>query len=58
MLRADMQWQIPWCHTKYRNVICSDHSGRIGKAPRQELYEHGRISGACSVVALGIISQS
>jgi len=37
-------------------VIGSDPEGRLGEAPRPELREHGRISGACFDAALGIIS--
>jgi hypothetical protein len=36
-------------------VIGSDPEGRLGEAPRPELREHGRISGACFDAALGII---
>lgn len=32
---------------RYFNVIGSDPDGRLGEAPRPELREHGRISGAC-----------
>ncbi|GKB91976.1 UDP-arabinose 4-epimerase 1-like protein [Tanacetum coccineum] len=32
---------------RYFNVIGSDPEGRLGEAPRPELREHGRISGAC-----------
>ncbi|KAL6347390.1 hypothetical protein AAG906_018543 [Vitis piasezkii] len=39
----------------YFNVIGSDPEGRLGEAPRPELREHGRISGACFDAALGII---
>ncbi|XP_074590339.1 putative UDP-arabinose 4-epimerase 2 isoform X1 [Curcuma longa] len=43
-------------HTdRYFNVIGSDPEGRLGEAPRPELREHGRISGACFDAALGII---
>ena len=41
--------------TRYVNVIGSDPEGRLGEAPRPELREHGRISGACFDTALGII---
>ena len=41
--------------TRYFNVIGSDPEGRLGEAPRPELREHGRISGACFDAALGII---
>jgi UDP-arabinose 4-epimerase len=41
---------------RYFNVIGSDPEGRLGEAPRPELREHGRISGACFDAALGIIS--
>ena len=37
-------------------MIGSDPEGRLGEAPRPELREHGRISGACFDAALGIIS--
>jgi UDP-arabinose 4-epimerase len=40
---------------RYFNVIGSDPGGRLGEAPRPELREHGRISGACFDAALGII---
>ncbi|CAL9116295.1 unnamed protein product [Musa acuminata var. zebrina] len=40
---------------RYFNVIGSDPQGRLGEAPRPELREHGRISGACFDAALGII---
>ena len=36
-------------------MIGSDPEGRLGEAPRPELREHGRISGACFDAALGII---
>jgi len=42
--------------TRYFNVIGSDPEGRLGEAPRPELREHGRISGACFDAALGISS--
>ncbi|KAF8007611.1 hypothetical protein BT93_K1576 [Corymbia citriodora subsp. variegata] len=41
---------------RYFNVIGSDPEGRLGEAPRPELREHGRISGACFDAALGIIT--
>lgn len=41
---------------RYFNVIGSDPEGRLGEAPRPELREHGRISGACFDAALGISS--
>ncbi|KAI3959480.1 hypothetical protein MKW98_019070 [Papaver atlanticum] len=40
---------------RYFNVIGSDPEGRLGEAPRPELREQGRISGACFDAALGII---
>ncbi|XP_042068057.1 UDP-arabinose 4-epimerase 1-like isoform X2 [Salvia splendens] len=40
---------------RYFNVIGSDPSGRLGEAPRPELREQGRISGACFDAARGII---
>ncbi|KAJ4976312.1 hypothetical protein NE237_001418 [Protea cynaroides] len=40
---------------RYFNVIGSDPEGRLGEAPRPELREHGRISGACFDSALGTI---
>ncbi|PPE00382.1 hypothetical protein GOBAR_DD02594 [Gossypium barbadense] len=40
---------------KYFNVIGSDPEGRLGEAPRPELREHGRISGACFDAARGVI---
>lgn len=40
---------------RYFNVIGSDPEGRIGEAPRPELREQGRISGACFDAARGII---
>ncbi|XP_010258701.1 PREDICTED: probable UDP-arabinose 4-epimerase 2 [Nelumbo nucifera] len=40
---------------RYFNVIGSDPEGRLGEAPRPELREHGRISGACFDAAMGII---
>ncbi|XP_077244568.1 putative UDP-arabinose 4-epimerase 2 isoform X1 [Tasmannia lanceolata] len=40
---------------RYFNVIGSDPEGRLGEAPRPELREHGRISGACFDAALEII---
>lgn len=36
-------------------MIGSDPEGRLGEAPRPELREHGRISGACFDAARGII---
>lgn len=36
-------------------MIGSDPEGRLGEAPRAELREHGRISGACFDAARGII---
>ncbi|KAM3343053.1 hypothetical protein P3S68_028019 [Capsicum galapagoense] len=39
---------------KYFIVIGSDPNGRLGEAPRPELREHGRISGACFDAARGI----
>lgn len=52
--------KIIHCDTKYLNfryfnVIGSDPEGRLGEAPRPELREHGRISGACFDAARGII---
>lgn len=41
---------------RYFNVIGSDPEGRLGEAPRPELREHGRISGACFDAARGITS--
>ncbi|KAL2937973.1 UDP-arabinose 4-epimerase 1 [Bienertia sinuspersici] len=49
---ADMAVMI----LRYFNVIGSDPEGRLGEAPRPELREHGRISGACFDAARGIIS--
>ncbi|XP_042457578.1 probable UDP-arabinose 4-epimerase 2 [Zingiber officinale] len=49
--RSDMAVMI----LRYFNVIGSDPEGRLGEAPRPELREHGRISGACFDAALGII---
>ncbi|KAG2631573.1 probable UDP-arabinose 4-epimerase 1 [Panicum virgatum] len=49
--KADMAVMI----LRYFNVIGSDPEGRLGEAPRPELREHGRISGACFDAALGII---
>ncbi|KAL5577835.1 hypothetical protein UlMin_019534 [Ulmus minor] len=40
---------------RYFNVIGSDPEGRLGEAPRPELREHGRISGACFDAARGIV---
>ena len=40
---------------RYFNVIGSDPEGRLGEAPRPELREHGRISGACFDAASGIM---
>ncbi|XP_052183379.1 UDP-arabinose 4-epimerase 1 isoform X2 [Diospyros lotus] len=40
---------------RYFNVIGSNPEGRLGEAPRPELREHGRISGACFDAARGII---
>ncbi|XP_058103991.1 probable UDP-arabinose 4-epimerase 3 [Magnolia sinica] len=40
---------------RYFNVIGSDPEGALGEAPRPELREHGRISGACFDAALGVI---
>ncbi|KAG8639251.1 UDP-arabinose 4-epimerase 1 isoform X1 [Manihot esculenta] len=40
---------------RYFNVIGSDPEGRLGEAPRPELREHGRISGACFDAARNII---
>ncbi|RLN41263.1 putative UDP-arabinose 4-epimerase 3 [Panicum miliaceum] len=48
---ADMAVMI----LRYFNVIGSDPEGRLGEAPRPELREHGRISGACFDAALGVI---
>lgn len=39
---------------RYFNVIGSDPEGRLGEAPRPELRNHGRISGACFDAAMGI----
>lgn len=36
-------------------MIGSDPDGRLGEAPRPELREQGRISGACFDAARGII---
>lgn len=36
-------------------MIGSDPEGRLGEAPRPELREHGRISGACFDAARDII---
>ncbi|KAF3545064.1 hypothetical protein DY000_02009657 [Brassica cretica] len=41
--------------TIYFNVIGSDPEGRLGEAPKPELREHGRISGACFDAARGVI---
>lgn len=43
-----------WDKCRYFNVIGSDPEGRLGEAPRPELREHGRISGACFDAARGI----
>ena len=43
-----------WELCRYFNVIGSDPKGRLGEAPRPELREHGRISGACFDAARGI----
>jgi hypothetical protein len=43
-------------NVRYFNVIGSDPEGRLGEAPRPELREHGRISGACFDAARGIMS--
>ncbi|KAK6287007.1 hypothetical protein POUND7_013186 [Theobroma cacao] len=40
---------------RYFNVIGSDPEGRLGEAPRAELREHGRISGACFDAGRGTI---
>ncbi|KAG5058239.1 hypothetical protein AAZX31_05G159200 [Glycine max] len=40
---------------RYFNVIGSDPEGRLGEAPRPELREQGRISGACFDAARGIV---
>lgn len=40
---------------RYFNVIGSDPDGRLGEAPRPELREQGRISGACFDAARGTI---
>lgn len=40
---------------RYFNVIGSDPEGRLGEAPRAELRDQGRISGACFDAARGII---
>ncbi|CAD5333943.1 unnamed protein product [Arabidopsis thaliana] len=40
---------------EYFNVIGSDPGGRLGEAPRPELREQGRISGACFDAARGFI---
>ncbi|KAF9679445.1 hypothetical protein SADUNF_Sadunf06G0015800 [Salix dunnii] len=47
--------QASFCFTQYFNVIGSDPEGRLGEAPRPELREHGRISGACFDAARGIV---
>lgn len=39
---------------RYFNVIGSDPEGRLGEAPKPELREHGRISGACFDAARGV----
>lgn len=44
-----------WETTRYFNVIGSDPNGNLGEAPRPELREQGRISGACFDAARGII---
>lgn len=36
-------------------MIGSDPEGRLGEAPKPELREHGRISGACFDAARGVI---
>lgn len=36
-------------------MIGSDPEGRLGEAPRPELREQGRISGACFDAARGIV---
>ncbi|KAI3959479.1 hypothetical protein MKW98_019069 [Papaver atlanticum] len=41
--------------TLLEEFIGSDPEGRLGEAPRPELREQGRISGACFDAALGII---
>ena len=41
--------------SRYFNVIGSDPEGRLGEAPRPELREHGRISGACFDAARGVM---
>ncbi|KAL5721844.1 UDP-arabinose 4-epimerase [Ranunculus cassubicifolius] len=41
---------------RYFNVIGSDPEGRLGEAPRPELREHGRISGACFDAASGVLT--
>lgn len=43
--------------TRYFNVIGSDPDGRLGAAPRPELRQYGRISGACFDAAHGIIPE-
>ncbi|KAK8535116.1 hypothetical protein V6N13_130315 [Hibiscus sabdariffa] len=40
---------------RYFNVIGSDLEGRLGEAPRPELRDQGRISGACFDAARGIV---
>ena len=51
-----MKWWMLFRSTfRYFNVIGSDPDGRLGEAPRPELREHGRISGACFDAARGII---
>lgn len=40
---------------RYFNVIGSDPKGRLGEAPRPELRQHARISGACFDAATGVI---
>jgi hypothetical protein len=52
-----MNWQMLfWPNFRYFNVIGSDPDGRLGEAPRPELREHGRISGACFDAARGIVA--
>lgn len=55
ILCQDHLSQSIFSNFRYFNVIGSDPDGRLGEAPRPELREHGRISGACFDAARGII---
>ncbi|KAK7823276.1 udp-arabinose 4-epimerase 1 [Quercus suber] len=51
--RSEMTERETESERVYFNVIGSDPEGRLGEAPRPELREYGRISGACGDAASG-----